>query len=63
VYLGASFETGNAVSREQSLSWSELRRAGLLFIGIDSVLGPVYFGAGRTQGGDNSLYLIWGRLQ
>lgn len=62
VYAGFSLEAGNAVPREGTLALSKLRRAGALLIGLDSVVGPVYFAWGHTHNGGSSLYLLWGRL-
>jgi NTE family protein len=62
VYVGFSLEAGNAVPRDGSLGASSLKRAGALLIGLDSVVGPLYFAWGHTQNGGSSLYLLWGRL-
>ena len=62
VYLGISLEAGNAVPRGASLALSSLERAGSVFMGIDSIAGPVYIAWGYTQNRGTSLYLLWGRL-
>jgi NTE family protein len=63
VYAGLSLEAGNAVAEGESLRPSGLHRAGMLFVGADTLIGPVYFGYGGTRDGATSFYLIWGRLR
>jgi NTE family protein len=63
VYAGFSLEAGNAVARDASLGWSDLRRAMALYVGADSLFGPVYLAVGRTIGGASGFYLLWGRPQ
>jgi NTE family protein len=62
VYLGMSLEAGNAVPRGATLSASSLEKAGSVFLGIDSIAGPLYLAWGYTRGRGTSLYLLWGRL-
>lgn len=61
VRLGASFEAGNAVAAGQGLRLGELEHALTLYVAIDTRLGPVFLGAGRTQGRGNGVYLFLGR--
>ncbi len=61
VYLGGSLEAGNAWGPGVSSSWSDLRPAGALFLGVDTVFGPIFFGYGRADSGDGSFYLFLGR--
>jgi NTE family protein len=61
VYLGGSFELGAVASGDVALS-SQIRRAVSLFVATDTVLGPVYLGAGRTLHGRTAFYLFWGRF-
>jgi NTE family protein len=51
-YAGASLE-----------AWSvgEVRKAASVFIGADTVIGPLYLGAGHTFGGQSAVYLFLGR--
>lgn len=60
---GFSLEAGNAVERGASLRWREFKRAGSLFVSVDTVFGPVFLAVGKTFGGDAGLYLFWGRPQ
>ena len=61
VYVGASLETGAALPGNQDLRWREFKTASALFVGVDSLLGPVYVAWGHTFGGDSSIYLFWGK--
>lgn len=63
INAGISLETGNAVGRDESLRWSNLRRAAAIFVGAESPVGPIYFAVGKTFGGDSAAYLYWGRPQ
>jgi NTE family protein len=61
ICLGGSLENGRIDNGEASLSLSGLRRANALLLGMDTLLGPVYFAVGRTQGGESAAYLFVGR--
>jgi NTE family protein len=60
-YAGASLEAGNAWARRSDVQFSDLRKAGSVFLGMDSIIGPLYLGWGHTFGGDSSFYLFLGR--
>ncbi|MEP7083892.1 MAG: hypothetical protein ABI854_04070, partial [Betaproteobacteria bacterium] len=60
-YAGVSLEAGNAWARRADVRFSDLRKAGSLFLGLDSIIGPLYFGYGHTFGGDSAFYLFLGR--
>ncbi|HUP98761.1 MAG TPA: patatin-like phospholipase family protein [Usitatibacter sp.] len=60
VYAGFSLEAGNAW-RQSSNDSRELKKAASVFVGLDSILGPMYFAWGRTFGGDSAFYLFLGR--
>ena len=51
-YAGASLE-----------AWSvgDWRKAASIFLGLDTVIGPLYVGAGHTFGGQSAFYLFLGR--
>jgi NTE family protein len=60
IYLGASFETGYA--RGGAFAGpSDWQRAVSVFLGADSIVGPLYVVAGKTFGGGAAFYLMWGR--
>ncbi len=59
-YAGLSLEAGNVWQRSNDISFSGLRKAGSLFVGADTPLGPVYLAYGRIDGGEGTLYLFLG---
>jgi NTE family protein len=61
VYLGASVERGNVWSRRQDISFSGAKTNGSLFLGLDTILGPVYFALGLNDEGGSAYYLFLGR--
>ena len=61
VYAGASIEAGNTWTTRSDVSFSNLRTAGSLFLGLDTYLGPFYVAYGRASGGESSWYIFLGR--
>lgn len=61
-YIGASVETGNVWGSRDAVSLDSLLFAGSAFVGIDSPLGPIFFGYGAAEGGEDSFYLSFGSL-
>jgi NTE family protein len=59
-YAGFSLEAGR-VSRRADDGRPELHKAASLFLGLDSIIGPLYFAYGKTFGGDSAFYLFLGR--
>ena len=39
-----------------------LHPAGSLFVGVDTFLGPAYLGFGLIEGGQTSVFLVFGRV-
>ena len=60
VYVGASFETGNTFLNSENIDVEALINAGSVFIGIDTILGPLFLGAGLSEGFNQALYLTVG---
>lgn len=60
LYFGASLEAGNIWDNTQKISPAQLKYGTALFLGADTSLGPLYLGAGFSQGGNQSLYLYLG---
>jgi NTE family protein len=60
-YAGLSLEAGNAWERRSDVGFGNLRKAASLFLGFDTILGPLYLGWGHSFGGDSALYLFLGR--
>jgi NTE family protein len=57
VYVGASLEAGNAWLEDETITTSSVRWSGSLFLGADTVMGPVYFGYGLGEYGRDRWYL------
>lgn len=55
MYLGGSIEAGNVWTDGADVSLSELRVAAVVFLGVDSPLGPVYLGYGFAERGKSSI--------
>jgi NTE family protein len=61
VYIGASLEQGNVWNRRQDISFGSSRTNGSVFLGMDTILGPVYFALGMNDEGGSAYYLFLGR--
>ena len=61
-YFGASLEAGNVWDSRDDISVDSLIVAGSLFVGLESILGPVFLGIGHAETGDTSVYLSFGSL-
>lgn len=60
IYLGGSLEVGRAWAARSDITFSSLVFGSSAFVGMDTFLGPVYFGVGLTDDGNSSLYLFVG---
>lgn len=60
-FLGFSFEAGNVWQERRDASFGSLRENASLFLGLDTLLGPVYLGTGFEQHGEPAFYLFLGR--
>lgn len=61
VYLGASIEKGNVWATRREMSWGSAKTNGSVFLGLDTLLGPVYFATGFDDQGGSAYYLFLGR--
>lgn len=61
LYLGLSLETGNTWQARSSIQDRSFRKAGSLFLGLDTIIGPFYFGYGFAENGKRALHLFMGR--
>ena len=61
-YLGASAEIGQVGDVALDFGWDEATRAGGVFIGMSSPFGPILFGFGRTNRGNDTWTLNFGNL-
>lgn len=61
IYLGFSLEAGNTWQDTDDISLGSLVPAGSAFIGVDTMLGPIYFAYGYAEGGRDAMYFYLGR--
>lgn len=60
IYAGASIEAGNVWKRLDGVSANGVITSGSIYLGVDSKLGPIYLGYGRSEGGRSTVYLYIG---
>lgn len=61
VYVGGSLEFGGIWQDRDDISLSDSLLAGSAFLGIDSIVGPLFLAFGFAEGGNRSIYLSLGR--
>jgi NTE family protein len=61
IYLGGSLEAGNLWAESDEVSASDLRYAGSIALGADTIFGPMYLAAGFSEEGEQALYFFIGR--
>jgi NTE family protein len=62
LYFGGSLESGNVWAEdEKKFDLGNLRLAGSLFVGYDTIFGPLYLALGHADGGYNAGYFYLGR--
>ncbi len=61
LYVGMSVEAGNVWQNMSDAKFTNLHKNASLFLGADTLLGPVYLGSGFDDRGNQSFYLFLGR--
>jgi NTE family protein len=61
-YTGASLEIGNVFNEWRDITLKDLQPAGSAFLGLDTFIGPAYLGVGLAEGGETSVFLVFGRV-
>ena len=61
-YLGFSLESGGVWQSRDEVSIDSMINAGSVFLGVDTVFGPIFFGYGHAESGASSWYLSFGSL-
>jgi len=61
LYMGCSFEYGNVFERRAEIDIEAGIAAGSVFIGLDTIIGPIYAAYGIAEGGRNNYYLFLGQ--
>lgn len=60
VYGGIMAEAGNTWLPGQARSTADIKYSGTLYLGADTLLGPVYLGYGQAEAGRRAFYLLIG---
>jgi NTE family protein len=60
--LGGSLETGNAWDTTDDIAFDDLRFSASVFLGFDTLVGPIYTAYGLADGGSGSWYFFLGQI-
>jgi NTE family protein len=60
-YAGVSLEVGNVWQERKHASLDSTLRDASIFLGLDTLIGPLYLAAGVDNGGETAFYLFLGR--
>ena len=60
-YAGCSFEYGNVFEKRDDIKTEKGIAAGSFFLGMDTIIGPIYAGYGLAEGGRGNYYLFLGQ--
>jgi NTE family protein len=60
-YLGMSLELGNVWQTRSAASFGNTQKDASVFLGMDTLLGPLYIATGFDQHGNEAFYLFLGR--
>jgi NTE family protein len=60
-YVGMSLEAGNVWQTRSEASFGNTQKDASLFLGMDTLLGPLYIATGFDQHGNQAFYLFLGR--
>lgn len=61
LYGGASFEYGNVFQNRGDIEFNSGIAAGSIFLGLDTIIGPIHLAYGRAEGGRGNFYFILGQ--
>ena len=60
MYVGASLEAGNVWQSRDDIGFDSMLINGSVFLGLDTLFGPVYLAGGFAEGGRSNFYLFVG---
>jgi NTE family protein len=60
-YAGVSLEVGNTWQERKDASFDSTLRDASVYLGLDTLIGPLYLAAGVDNGGETAFYLFLGR--
>jgi NTE family protein len=55
--VGVSLEAGDVWAALDDIDAGSLKYGGSLFLGADTILGPLYLGVGASNGSEGAVYL------
>jgi NTE family protein len=61
IYVGGSAETGGVWHKFSDIDPDDLILAGSVFVGADTLFGPLYLAYGQAEGGNHAFYFYLGR--
>ena len=61
IYTGFTLETGNVWNDRDDIKLDNMILAGSVFVGADTILGPLYLGYGINDSNTSTIYLYLGR--
>jgi NTE family protein len=61
LFAGASLEAGNVWLEREDVGLGDLKLSVGAFVGLETLVGPLYFSAAVTDGGDSTFFLYLGR--
>lgn len=61
IYAGAVIEAGNAWMRDERATLANLHRSATLFVGADTIAGPIFISYARAETGDDRFYMTVGK--
>ena len=61
LYLGVTAVVGNTWARPGDANWNNLRYGGNVYLGADTLIGPVFFAVGAADHGRTAFYLFVGK--
>lgn len=61
LYVGASLEYGGVWQTRSDIGTQDMLLNGSIFTGVDTFFGPLFLGAGFSEGGNSNFYLSLGR--
>ena len=61
LHVGVSLEAGNAWSEADGIGLDELKGGVSVFVGMETLLGPLFLAYGRVTTGSDTFYLFIGK--
>jgi NTE family protein len=62
-FLGATLQYGDVFQDKDDIEFSDLKVAGSVYLGLKSVIGPLYVGYGAADSGEQRVYFTIGGLR